>query len=384
MRRRRPFSLPDAEQVPTLCRALDPAAELGVPADPARLADAAERHNVLVHLLTAADEGRLELHERVLQRARKLAAGRAVQARLLRRALPGLVAVIERGCGVEPLLIKGPAVADRIYPEPVLRPFVDLDLLVPQEALRDAARALAGEGFEISGEFRPGYAECWGHDLHATRPGPPRLHLDLHWRVGDDPSVGALDHAFAAHGAERLELEGGSVLVPRPPRQLLILAVHLLRDPNKQLAWVNDIALAAGSMSDEEWDEAFADASRARLAWVLHRALDYAHWHLGYARSRPVPAGEPPPWGPLRAIEEIDAPAARHLGWLAALSWSERARYLRYVLLPSREGLAARSGADGAPIPRQLARHGARAVRGLRATRESRRPRAGGRPAQRG
>jgi hypothetical protein len=355
--------------VPLLRRALDPAAELGAPRSPESLVDAAERHNVLVHLLAAAEEGRLRLPASAHRRARYRAGRRAIQARLLRRALPSLASTIRRACGVEPLLIKGPAVADRYYHEPALRPFVDLDLLVSREDLGAAARALAGEGFEVEGEFRSGYAERYGHDLHAARRGPPRVDVDIHWRVGDDPATDALDYAFAAEGAERLALEGGSIPVPRAPRQLLILAVHLLRDPSKRLGSVNDIALTAGAMTDAEWDEAFADAAGARLSWVLHRALDYAHRHLAFSRPRPRPAGDPPPFGPLRAIEEIDAPAARHLGWLAALPWSERGRYLRIVLLPSRAGLAARSGADGAPMALQVVRHGTRAVRGLRAPR---------------
>jgi Uncharacterised nucleotidyltransferase len=373
VRRRRSFSLAHDRQLEHLRGALDPAAEVGEPVYPSALLRAAEYHNVVVHLLAAQQEGRLRLREGSRERANRLAGRRAIFARVLRRELPALVAILERACGAEPVLIKGPAVADRYYADPALRQFVDLDLLVPRASLAAGAAAMEGEGFTVEGEFRRGYAERYGHDLHAGRRGPPRIDVDLHWRVGDDPAVSALDHAWASAGGERLTVEGASVAVPPGPRQLLILAVHLLRDPEKKLGSVNDIALVAAALSDAQWEEAFADADAAGLSWVLHRGLDYARFHLGHARPRPQPPGPPPAFGPLRAIEEIDLPAARHIGWLAALPWRERGRYLRMVLVPDREALAARSGAD-ASLARQLVRHGARALRGVGLTGRRGRP----------
>jgi len=362
--RRRPFSLAHEREVELLRRVLEPCTEVGQPVHAGALVGAAEYHNVLVHLLAAQQEGRLHLREYTRRRAVGLAGRRAVFARVLRRELPALVGTLERACGAEPVLIKGPAVADRYYPDPALRQFVDLDLLVPATRLADAAASLESEGYTVAGEFRRGYAERYGHDLHAARPGRRRIDVDLHWRVGDDPAASALDHAWAAEGGERLTVEGASVLVPRPARQLLVLGVHLLRDPEKKLGSVNDVALVAAALSEDEWELAFADADSQGLGWALHRALDYAEFQLGYVRPRPGAGGPPPAFGPLRAIEELDLPAARHIGWLAALPWRERVRYLGMVLVPDRDSLAARSGTE-ASLARQIVRHGGRALRGM-------------------
>ena len=101
---------------------------------------------------------------------------------------------------------------------------------------------------------------------------------------------------------------------------------------------------------------------------MLHRALDYVERHLGFERARPLEAGPPPAWGPLRAVEELDAGASLHFGRLAVMRGREKAAYLRRVLVPSREGLRGTVGKDGAPTWRLVGRH-------LRATAAGLRPR---------
>jgi hypothetical protein len=110
----------------------------------------------------------------------------------------------------------------------------------------------------------------------------------------------------------------------------------------------------------------FELAAGVGLGWVLHRALDYATHHLGFERRRPLPPGRPPAWGPLRAVEELDVRASTHVGRLAALGWADRARYLREVLVPTREGLAGTVGGDGAPAWRLVGRHARAVALGLR------------------
>jgi hypothetical protein len=366
--RRRAFALPYEDQVPALVALL--AAEgpsVDAPADLSRFLAAADHHNVLGFVMAAAHDGRLRLPEAGQRRVSVLAGKRALHGRVLRRALPEVVDALERGAGVTPVLVKGAALADRHYSMPSLRPSVDLDLVVPRRALLSAADALRDRGFEEMVEFRRGYAERHGHDIHVfRRDGGVRLDVELHWRVGDDPVGVVLDHAFLAQGAERVTIEGGVVRVPAPPRHLLALAVHLLSDREKRLCWIHDIALVAGDASAEQWDEAFADADRVGLSWVLHRALDYPRRHLGFERPRPSPPGDPPPFGPLRAVEELDARAAPHLGRLVSTPWREKPSYLAAVIFPTRAGLEGTVGGDGASTWQLAKRHGRRAARGLR------------------
>ena len=127
MLRRRPFSLPHAQAVPTLAALLR--GERARAIDPGALAQGAMFHNVVGFVLAAADEGRVSIPGEVAEQLSRRLALQVLRSSLLRRELPGVVAVLSRA----PLLLKGPAVADRFYPDPRLRPFVDLDLLVPRE-----------------------------------------------------------------------------------------------------------------------------------------------------------------------------------------------------------------------------------------------------------
>ena len=335
------------------------------PDDPDRFVAAAVAHRVMGAAVRAMDQGRLSLPPRQAKALRDAETVAALGSTLLRNELARLGGSLSDAAGTRPLVLKGPAIADRFYPDRRLRTFADLDLLVPRGSLVDAAGALGALGYEEKVELREGFGATHGHDVHFSRPiGRHRADVELHWRVGDDALGEALSHEALAEAATPAP-ETQSCLYPAPGDQLLVCAMHLLSDRLKRLAWIEDIRRVSVALDQNAWDRAFSRARSLGLLWVLHRALDYAEHHLGYRRQRPLPPGEPPPWGPLRAVEEIDLRASLHLGRLAALPWGQRPRYLRDVLIPSREGLRGTVGADGAGPVRMATRHLGRALRGL-------------------
>jgi hypothetical protein len=357
--RREHLSLPYADQVPLLARLLEPG-DGAEATEPSRLVDAALHHNVAGHLARALHAGELSLPEAQAGRVEHFHTGAVLQTAVLRHELGNIAGPLRQECGVVPLLIKGPAVAEHFYPDWRLRTSADLDLLVPLSRLEAACRCLEGLGYERLMEFRPGYAERHGHDVHLRRRLGQRwwVHVELHWRVGDDPASATLSHERLHPDAERLEIAGAAILAPAPHSHLTLLSVHLLSDRAKRLAWVNDIRLVARGLGPAEWEQAFAAADAWGLVWPLHRALDYAERHLGFKRDRPRPAGPPLAFGPLRAVEELDMRASPHVGRLAAMGWRERARFLRAVLLPTREGLTGTvGGGDDATTWQLIRRH---------------------------
>jgi hypothetical protein len=328
---RRRLSLVSAAEVPFLARVLR-GAPPGPPPAQERLVAAAIQHGVVGYVVQAARGGEVLLPQALLSGVESQHALAALHAALLRQELGQVLPLIRDACGVEPVLIKGPEVAERLYPQRTLRPFADLDLLVPAERMRAAAEALRdGLGYEPDVEPWSGYGERHGHEISLLRPvGAGRLRVELHWRLSDDPVAASLDHAGLLASANRLSLADGiEVEVPRPEEELLVLAVHLLHERYKRLVWVNDIALAARQASEAEWLGAFELARETGLGWVLDRGLDYAAEHLALDRPRPWRASKPAPWGPLRANERFDGWFGIQLGRLALGGWLTRDGYVR-------------------------------------------------------
>lgn len=371
--RRSPFALPCAEHIPALTGVLD-GAELVAPEDPAAFVEAAVAHRVVGAATAALQGGRLALPAAAAQQLRDAHAVGALRSALVRRELALVARPLSAAVGAPAIVLKGPAIADRFYPDPAWRSFADLDLLVPRARLDDAVSALRDLGYEEHVELREGFGATHGHDVHmARRVGRHRADVELHWRVGDDVLGEALDHDTLMAGSVAADAAATAAETARSaqPRyldagaQLLVCSMHLLSDRLRRLIWIEDLRRISRSLDEDEWRRTFERASALGLLWVLNRALDYASHHLAYRRERPLPVGEPPPWGPLRAVEALSFPAALHLGRLATLPWRARPQYLRGILFPTRAGLRGTVGTDGAGPTRMAARHLGRAVRGL-------------------
>jgi hypothetical protein len=276
----------------------------------------------------------------------------ALAAALVGREAPAVAQIVADATGAEPVILKGPPVA-ALHAEPALRHSGDLDVLVPKASFRTAAAALEAEGFAHAavgrgtaaiGEPWEGFAEDYGHDLMLTRTiGAHPLGVEVHWRVGFDPRTRALDHARLSAGAIR----AGGVLSPAPAEQLLVLAVHMVGHLDRRLLMVQDIALLARALDDDEWNRAFAVARELELDRELHLALDAAEAFAGLHRERPAPAPGRPPLGPLvlasysvpRVVHDhagrlVGLPLRRWPGYAATVLRTTALRILKRVARP--------------------------------------------------
>ncbi len=169
--------------------------------------------------------------------------------------------VLLRSAGVEPILVKGWAIA-RHYPEPGLRPYGDLDLCVrPGQYVRaqEVLRGLEEEHVPV--------------DLHAG-------FTNLDERDLDD---------LYAH-SELVKLGDVPVRVLGPEDHLRVLCVHLLRHGAWRPLWLCDIAAAVEFRpADFDWDRCLG--SKRRLAdWVVC-SIGLAHELLG-SRVDDTPVAE--------------------------------------------------------------------------------------------
>lgn len=161
---------------------------------------AARRHRVSGWLYAAIRAGALPAT--VDQRRQAEAAHRIAQLRVLalERAVLDVVDQLH-AAGLQTRVLKGSAVAHLDYPDPGLRSYHDLDILVRADDFGAAVQALRGTGFERTlAEPRPGFdrrfdkgttmrpAEHYEVDLHRTLvlgPWGRIVDFDDLWEPGD-------------------------------------------------------------------------------------------------------------------------------------------------------------------------------------------------------
>ena len=179
-----------------------------------------------------------------------------------------------RAAGIDPLLVKGWAVA-RLYPERGLRPYVDVDLCVRPDQLPRATEVL-----------REHAGGCGAVDLHAGV-------ADLEDRTWE---------AVEAR-ARPLPLGGLEVRTLGPEDQLRHLGLHLVRHGGWRPLWLCDLGAALESLStDFDWDYCVY-GERWRSEW-LACALGLARRLLGAE----APAGAAPRWLRDAVVHEWGSP----------------------------------------------------------------------------
>lgn len=161
-----------------------PAASRSFPRQPlgdmswASVLAAAHAHRVTGLLRAAIDGGALPVTEVQAQQAR--AVHRSVMMRVLslERELIAVVDLLAESA-IETRALKGSAVAHLDYPQPALRSFVDLDILVRPADINRAVRVLVAAGFvRTLAEPRPGFDRRF--DKGTTLRSPARFESDLH------------------------------------------------------------------------------------------------------------------------------------------------------------------------------------------------------------
>jgi hypothetical protein len=223
--------------------------------------------------------------------------GNSVRNLHLARELVRLTALLERG-SVEPLALKGPALAMAAYGAVTMRQFNDLDLLVRKNEVGHAAEILRAAGYAP----RPGYGLAdvdrpGGYEIAMARAGA-LTDIDLHWRLIPPYFPLALDGEELWRRAVRIEIEGSPVRTLAPADHLLYLCAHGAKHGWQALGGICDLAelirassrASAPALSQSlsiDWDELSARAERAGAHRALELGVLLAHELLDAA----VPAG---------------------------------------------------------------------------------------------
>lgn len=171
-----------------------------------------------------------------------------------------------RSAGVPFMVVKGPVLAEVIYPRNDLRAYGDLDLVIPQAGFEGGIRALLDSGCDIfDRNWRVIRRELRGQVHMTARFGTA---ADVHWHLINRASVRlgfAIDMDAIFERARLVSLDGPTVLTLDPADTLLQLALHAGLSGGAKLAWLKDIDRAAAEPA-LDWAE------------VVHRARA---WHAG-------------------------------------------------------------------------------------------------------
>lgn len=245
------------------------------------------------------------------------------------------------------IVLKGAALIETVYSNVSLRPMVDVDLLVPRDALTAMRHVLESLGYTLERiETHSGSVAAYENELTFLRQGKFDTWLDVHWSLFDSTYYQdriAMDWFWDT--ARSAEIAGVPTRVLGPEALIIHLCGHLaLHHMGAGLLWWNDIAEVLMFYGAEiDWPELLARTQDYGLLipvrTVLTRAAD--EW------GAPVPADvlrelRAQHHSPTeqRVFTELTATqrSSRQRLWsdLRGMSkWSERVRFAISSIFPS-------------------------------------------------
>ncbi len=189
--------------------------------------------------------------------------------------------------GTPVVVLKGPALAQTIYPDPGLRPYGDIDLLINEVDLTKVSALLTARGYYDENEPEA----------------PERLHgcHGIFQRIFVNPDLGSVVEVHCDHlqiGVEPVSMDeiwsrsvpvqfGKLVARALEPHDLFVqLCVHLQRHGFERLIWFKDLDLMVRS-NQLDWRRVRAAAEEQGCL----PSVAYALWLLRGQLGTPLPAG---------------------------------------------------------------------------------------------
>ncbi len=252
--------------------------------------------------------------------------------------------------GIKPLVLKGGTLAYSHYPNPVLRPRADTDILIPRVLAKRSEGSLALLGYErsqgITGDLIS-YQASWSRSDHmgATHD------LDVHWRINNSQILAqVLSYGELEPRSMPLPVMGPNAYALAPVDALLVACIHRTGHANvayyvgdipyvggDRLIWLYDIHLLISAMSRTELHEFAALAGSKQIKAICLDAVMRCRRYF----ATPIPPDVLAALTPSGRME----PSARYFSGgrlrqmlgdcLALESWGDRARWVRELAHPS-------------------------------------------------
>jgi hypothetical protein len=180
--------------------------------------------------------------------------------------------------GIAPVILRGIAASETVYPAPGLRHSHDLDMFVPPETVDAAGKALAASGFRPAPAL--GVAPETRHFAHAS--GMP---VALHTELVQAPLYRRRPETLLT-GTRRAPFSDRTALLLDPTAQVTHLLLHAASAPSRAtLLWACDAWLTIRRTPALDWTRLTGEVTARRAALPVTILLTY----LARALAAPIP-----------------------------------------------------------------------------------------------
>ncbi|MEU0510286.1 nucleotidyltransferase family protein [Amycolatopsis sp. NPDC006125] len=328
-----------------------PGSDRAFPAEPVateewpRLLAAARKHRMTGLLTAAITAGAFPATGEQAREVKSAHATNQMRVLVLEHELLRILDLLD-GAGIEARVLKGTAVAHLDYPDPALRSFNDLDVMVRAADIDRTVAVLGTAGFRRTlAEPRPGFDRRFDKGM-TLRP-PAGYELDLHRTFVLGPWGRRVDLDAVWDTGQEFAIGGRAVRALSPPNRFLHACYHAaLGDWPLRLGSLRDVAemlrvvdpgpvLALAGSWGAEAVVAAAVADTVRLLGIKVPG-PLARWAVAY-----VPSPRDESWLGLHTTPDKTF-AAQAVATLRVLPWRDKPAYLRALVFPDADYTADR------------------------------------------
>jgi hypothetical protein len=180
-----------------------------------------------------------------------------------------------KGQEIRVLAFKGPVLAQQLYDQPFRREFIDLDVIVPAEAVAQVIALLGAEGFTpqfgLTAAQLTRFQKNWCEISLYSRA--RNILVEIHWRLFPP------DYSFSPAADTGWEATREVFIGQRPistlsiENQLLFACLHQAKHNWSRLGWVMDLAALVKQSQQMDWKEVQHRAGRFGTARMIRVSL---------------------------------------------------------------------------------------------------------------
>lgn len=194
---------------------------------------------------------------------------------------------MQSALGLQPIFLKGQALAFSLYAHPWHRPRVDIDALLERDDVPRLVDLLVEQGYQklvgVDGDLVLPQTI-----VRKTSHGASHM-WDVHWKVSNRPAfTDILTYRTLRESAVPVRAGDISILTPDRPDSLLIACLHLMghHTADPRLIWLYDIHLLAAALGGTE-RERFLDKAMDRppVRAACHAAFELTQRYLPAERT---------------------------------------------------------------------------------------------------